>query len=69
MHLTLYERTMAVEALTRLPLAQLRSAVPESLLHMVQAAEGTGRASKDELASFLLDLYGMDLLAEFDIKD
>lgn len=74
MHISRPHREAAVAALTRrLSAPALRKLIPASMRRLVKEAEGLrpGRRTEtaEELAHFLLDLYGTDLLAQTELRE
>lgn len=69
MHLSQVEREMAVQVLAQLPTIALKKVIPVAMLKLVNDVEGRGaRRSARELAEFLIDLYGVDLLTQVRIR-
>lgn len=70
MHISQIERQMAVNALSRLPVTGLRNSIPSAMLKLVDDAEEHGqRRTARELAEFLVDLHGVDLLSQVTIRE
>ncbi len=70
MYMSKVEREMAVTTLARLPRGALRKMIPSTILDLVNDAEGRGiRRTNRELAEFLVDLHGVDLLAQATVRE
>lgn len=71
MYISSTDRERAVAALVQwLPPPKLRQLIPVSLRRLVSGVEGRGALSgAQELAEFLVDLYGTDLLAQSEVRE
>lgn len=71
MHITEVEREMAVDCLVRyLPPATLKRLIPPNIRRLVsEVEEEASQSQAREMAEFLVDLYGPDLLAKGDIRE